>query len=55
MTMFKGVIPILPTPFSDDESLDLESWRKLLDFVSALGVDGVTILGFFCFCRINSF
>jgi 4-hydroxy-tetrahydrodipicolinate synthase len=45
MTMFTGVIPILATPFDDDERLDLESWRRLLDFMVALGVDGVTILG----------
>ena len=43
--MFKGVIPILATPFHDDESLDLESWRRLLEFMLALRVDGVTILG----------
>src|SRR5688500_237215 len=45
MTMFTGVIPILATPFDDDEHLDLESWHRLLDFMVALGVDGVTILG----------
>lgn len=43
--MFSGVIPILPTPFHDDESLDLESWQRLLEFMMAIGVDGVTILG----------
>ena len=43
--MFTGVIPILATPFHDDESLDLESWRRLLEFMVGLGVDGVTILG----------
>jgi 4-hydroxy-tetrahydrodipicolinate synthase len=43
--MFKGVIPILPTPFHDDETLDLESWERLLHFMIAVGVDGVTILG----------
>jgi len=43
--MFKGVIPILPTPFHDDESLDLESWERLLQFMIGQGVDGVTILG----------
>lgn len=45
MTRFTGVIPILPTPFRDDESLDLESWARLLEFMVGLGVDGVTILG----------
>lgn len=42
---FGGVIPILPTPFHDDETLDLESWRRILEFMIGIGVDGVTILG----------
>jgi 4-hydroxy-tetrahydrodipicolinate synthase len=45
MMTFQGVIPILATPFRDDESLDLESWQRLLEFMIGLGVDGVTILG----------
>jgi len=45
MTAFEGIIPILATPFHDDESLDLESWQRLLEFMIGLGVDGVTILG----------
>jgi 4-hydroxy-tetrahydrodipicolinate synthase len=43
--MFAGVIPILATPFQDDESLDLRSWQRLLEFMILIGVDGVTILG----------
>jgi 4-hydroxy-tetrahydrodipicolinate synthase len=43
--MFTGVIPILATPFHDDESLDLRSWQRLLEFMISLGVDGVTVLG----------
>ena len=43
--MFTGVIPILATPFNDDESLDLGSWQRLLEFMVGIGVDGVTILG----------
>jgi 4-hydroxy-tetrahydrodipicolinate synthase len=45
MIPFKGVIPILATPFGDDERLDLESFERLLSFMVTLGVDGVTILG----------
>ena len=45
MNAFTGVIPILATPFRDDESLDLESWQRLLEFVIGLRVEGVTILG----------
>lgn len=44
MGAFEGVIPILATPFHDDESLDLESWQRLLEFMVGVGVDGVTIL-----------
>lgn len=43
--MFTGVIPILATPFHEDDSLDLASWQRLLQFMIAAGVDGVTILG----------
>ena len=28
MMTFQGVIPILASPFRDDESLDLESWQE---------------------------
>jgi 4-hydroxy-tetrahydrodipicolinate synthase len=42
---FSGVIPILATPFRDDESIDPGSWQRLLEFMVGLGVDGVTILG----------
>ena len=37
---FAGVIPILATPFLDDERLDLDSWDRLLEFMVRLGVDG---------------
>jgi 4-hydroxy-tetrahydrodipicolinate synthase len=42
---FSGVIPILATPFNDDESLDLGSWQRMIEFMVELGVDGITILG----------
>src|SRR4030095_965647 len=42
---FQGVYPILATPFHDDESLDLESFDRLIRFMARLRVDGVTILG----------
>jgi 4-hydroxy-tetrahydrodipicolinate synthase len=45
MIAFQGVIPILATPFLDDETVDLDSWRRLLEFMVALRVDGVTMLG----------
>jgi len=42
---FQGIYPILPTPFGDDESLDLESFDRIIRFMARLGVDGVTVLG----------
>ncbi len=42
---FAGVYPILATPLHDDETLDLESFDRLIHFMATLGVDGVTILG----------
>ncbi|MEO8627893.1 MAG: dihydrodipicolinate synthase family protein [Betaproteobacteria bacterium] len=42
---FEGVYPILATPFNDDESLDLESFDRLIRFMAQLRVEGVTILG----------
>jgi 4-hydroxy-tetrahydrodipicolinate synthase len=41
----EGVIPILATPFHDDESLDLPSLTRLIEFCGSLGVTGVTLLG----------
>ena len=40
-----GVIPILATPFRDDESLDLPSLERMIRFFAAMGVDAVTLLG----------
>ena len=40
-----GVVPILVTPFHDDESLDLDSLSRLIAFNKAVGVQGITVLG----------
>ena len=42
---FSGVIPILATPFNNDESLDLVSWQRMIEFMLGMNVDGITILG----------
>lgn len=42
---FKGVFPILATPFLPDEQPDLESLDRLVRFMAKLEVDGVTVLG----------
>ena len=45
MQQFTGVIPILATPFNADEILDLASWRRMIEFMVEMKVDGITILG----------
>lgn len=42
---FTGVIPILATPFHEDESFDAESMTGLVQLMKRIGVDGVTVLG----------
>jgi 4-hydroxy-tetrahydrodipicolinate synthase len=42
---FTGVIPILATPFRDDESFDAESMTGLVQLMKRIGVGGVTVLG----------
>lgn len=42
---FTGVIPILATPFDENENLDIESFERMIRFMASLRVDGVTILG----------
>jgi dihydrodipicolinate synthase/N-acetylneuraminate lyase len=36
----EGVLPIIQTPFLDDESLDVESLQRSIDWAVELGVDG---------------
>lgn len=45
MSGFRGVYPILPTPFKDDGSLDLVSLKRLIAYQREVGVSGVAILG----------
>ena len=42
--IYKGVYPIAPVPFHEDESLDLEGMRRVLDCMIDQGVDGICIL-----------
>ena len=41
---FTGVYPIAPVPFLDDESLDLEGMKRVLDCMIDQGVDGICVL-----------
>jgi 4-hydroxy-tetrahydrodipicolinate synthase len=45
MNAFKGTGVALVTPFHDDQSLDLESLKRLIDHVIAGGVDYLVVLG----------
>ena len=45
MPDFRGVFPILPTPFQPDEAIDVGSFRNMIERIVGFGVDGVTILG----------
>lgn len=41
---FTGVFPIAPVPFNDDETLDIEGTKRVLDCMIDQGVDGICIL-----------
>lgn len=41
MHKINGVVPVIPIPFHDDESIDDASLRKTVDFVSSLGLGGM--------------
>ena len=45
MPDFRGVFPILPTPFLPDEAVDIGSFQNMVERMAGFGVDGVTILG----------
>jgi 4-hydroxy-tetrahydrodipicolinate synthase len=42
---YRGVIPILPTPFDAQENVDIDSLLRLVEFLSRLGITAVTVLG----------
>ena len=42
----QGIYNIVPTPFDESGAVDEASLRRLIEFVIATGVDGLTILGF---------
>ena len=43
-TAYRGVFPIVPTPFNDAGTLDLDSQRRVLDCMIDQGVDGLCII-----------
>ena len=38
-----GVVPVVPTPFDDNELVDFESLERLIDFAADAGVTGVCL------------
>lgn len=38
-----GIVPVVPTPFDKNEDLDLESFRRLIDFAAGAGVTAVCL------------
>eukprot|EP00966_Prymnesium_polylepis_P076502 1773524-Prymnesium_polylepis.1 len=42
-SIFRGVFPIMATPFNPDESLDLDGFRRAIAFMQEAGADGATI------------
>ena len=42
----QGVFPILPTPFTDQGTVDKGSLRRVIDYEMEVGVHGVSVLGF---------
>ena len=42
--IYRGIFPIVPTPFHDDGSLDLDGQRRVIDCMIDQGIDGLCIL-----------
>ncbi len=42
--VFTGVFPIAPVPFNDDETLDIDGTKRVLDCMIDQGVDGICVL-----------
>ena len=40
----KGILPVAPTPFHDDGTIDVEGMRRVLDCMIDQGVDAICIL-----------
>jgi 2-keto-3-deoxy-L-arabinonate dehydratase len=44
MTRLGGVVPVAPTPFTEDDELDVDGQRRVLDYLVDAGVHGVCVL-----------
>ena len=47
MTQYSGIWPVAPTPFHDDETVDIEGMKRVLDCLIDQGADGICILANF--------
>ena len=45
MTTPKGMFVPVVTPFKEDQSIDFESFEKVIDYVVSSGLDGILIAG----------
>jgi len=41
--MLRGIIPVIPTPFTEREELDLEALERLVDFAAISGAAGICL------------
>ncbi len=43
--LLKGTFPVIPTPFTENGDVDLNSFESVIDYIIACGVDGVVFPG----------
>jgi 4-hydroxy-tetrahydrodipicolinate synthase len=43
MLVIRGVVPVVPTPFHPDESIDFESFRKVVDWIAGSNLAGMCL------------
>ena len=41
--IYRGIFPIVPTPFNEDGSLDLDGQRRVIDCMIDQGIDGLCL------------
>ncbi|MET0427987.1 MAG: dihydrodipicolinate synthase family protein, partial [Microvirga sp.] len=44
--MLKGILPVLPTPFTPSGAIDAAAMTRIVDFALAAGADGLVFPGF---------
>ena len=41
--LLEGVIPIIPTPFTENEEIDEDALRRLVDFACSCGIEAACL------------